>query len=49
MVNGSVINVDWQKPTLQFVKEGNTSYTPNMNLIEIPQPNIVSFPVLNQI
>lgn len=41
-VNGSIINVDWEKPTLQYVKDGNTSYTSNMNLISLPLKNQVS-------
>lgn len=42
MVNGSIIDVDWEKPTLQYVIDGNTSYPTDLNLIDISQANVVS-------
>jgi hypothetical protein len=41
-VNGSVIDVDWEKPTLQYVIDGNTSYPSSLNLIDVPQANTVN-------
>jgi len=41
-VNGSAIDVQWEKPTLQYVLEGNTSYPTNLNLITLPLSNVVS-------
>jgi len=41
-INLTSIDIDWRKPTLQYVKEGNTSYPSAYNLIEIPQPGVVS-------
>jgi FtsP/CotA-like multicopper oxidase with cupredoxin domain len=42
-VNGSAIDVAWDKPTLEYVLNGNTNYPVSENLIQIPTPNIVSF------
>ena len=41
-VNGSMINVDWDVPTLAYVQSGNTSYPTSLNLIELPTANTVS-------
>ena len=41
-VNSSSMVVRWEKPTLQFVLEGNTSYPRNENLISVPTSNVVS-------
>lgn len=38
-VNGSSIDIQWEKPTLQYVMEGNSSFPPNLNLIKVPQAN----------
>ena len=40
-VNNSAIDVDWEKPTLQYVLEGNTSYPADLNLYQLPKPNVV--------
>lgn len=34
-VNTSSIRVDWNKPSLEYVQEGNTSYPSNLNMIPI--------------
>jgi FtsP/CotA-like multicopper oxidase with cupredoxin domain len=41
-VNTSAIDVDWEKPTLQYVLDKNTDYPQVSNLIELPTENIVS-------
>lgn len=41
-VNGSSMRVQWDKPTLQYVLEGNTSYPRNENVYEVPTANTVS-------
>jgi hypothetical protein len=41
-INGSIIDVDWEKPTLQYIIDGNNSFPRSLNLIEVPQPNTVS-------
>lgn len=40
-LNVSALRIDWEKPTLQYVIDGNTSYPRNLNLIEIPAANSV--------
>ncbi|KAF2655213.1 multicopper oxidase [Lophiostoma macrostomum CBS 122681] len=47
-VNLTAINVDWDKPTLQYVKEKNTSYPRVFNLIEIPNENTWSFWIIQE-
>jgi hypothetical protein len=42
-VNGSLINVDWEYPTLSYVEQGNTSYPADLNLITLPEANKVRF------
>jgi hypothetical protein len=41
-VNGSVIDVDWEDPTLSYVESGNTTYPEDLNLIQLPTANTVS-------
>lgn len=41
-VNGSAIQVQWNKPTLQYVLEGSTNFPTDENLIQVPQSNIWS-------
>lgn len=41
-VNMTAISIDWEKPTMQYIMDKNTSYPPVYNLIELPKENIVS-------
>ncbi|CZT07190.1 related to laccase precursor [Rhynchosporium agropyri] len=41
-VNNSAIKVDWSRPTLQYVLEGNTSYPREENIIQLPNANVWS-------
>ncbi|WQF88923.1 Putative multicopper oxidase, second cupredoxin domain, multicopper oxidase, copper-binding protein [Colletotrichum destructivum] len=36
-VNGSDMDVQWDKPTLEYIAEGNTSWPRRANIIEIPE------------
>lgn len=36
-INMTAIDIDWEKPTLQYVKNGSTNYPSSYNLVEIPQ------------
>ncbi|KAF2425356.1 hypothetical protein EJ08DRAFT_594437 [Tothia fuscella] len=38
-VDGSSMDVDWEKPTLDYVRDGNTSYLSSMNVVEMPEAN----------
>lgn len=40
-VNNSAIDVDWEKPTLEFVQQANTSYPARENVITIPDSSEV--------
>ncbi len=40
-VNGSAIDVEWDRPILQYVQEGNTSYPTDENIITLPNANQV--------
>lgn len=42
-INGSSINVDWNKPVLQYVIENNTSYPPSENIVSVPSNNQWSY------
>ena len=35
LINGSDIRVDWEKPTLQYVLDGNSAFPEELNLYEI--------------
>ncbi|KAI4726487.1 hypothetical protein E4T49_05757 [Aureobasidium sp. EXF-10728] len=35
-IDTTALNVTWEKPTLEYVQEKNTSYAPSMNLINMP-------------
>ena len=41
-INLTAIDIAWDKPTLEYVFTGNTSYPQTYNLIEIPNEGIVS-------
>ncbi|KAF2642709.1 hypothetical protein P280DRAFT_396548 [Massarina eburnea CBS 473.64] len=47
-VNLSAIDVNWDKPTTQYVKDGNTSYPTNLNLIELPTEGIWSYWIIQE-
>lgn len=42
-VDGSAINVDWNRPVLQYVMEGNTSYPEANNLVHIDEEDVWTF------
>ena len=45
-VNGSAINVDWNRPVLEYVLEGNTSYPAANNLIHVDEKDVWTFWVI---
>jgi FtsP/CotA-like multicopper oxidase with cupredoxin domain len=45
-VNGSAINVQWDKPVLQYVIDGNTSYPTSENLVFVNQQNVWTYWVI---
>ena len=48
-LNFTSMVVDWEKPTLQYVIDGNTSYPKSLNLIDLPTANTWSFWVIQEI
>ncbi|KAH7398085.1 laccase [Cadophora sp. MPI-SDFR-AT-0126] len=48
-VNNSAIRVDWSKPTLQYVLEGNSSYPREANIIQLPNANVWSIWLIENI
>ncbi|EXJ89106.1 hypothetical protein A1O3_02170 [Capronia epimyces CBS 606.96] len=48
-LNFTAIQVPWGKPTLQYVLDNNSSYTPNMNLISLPNANAWSYWVIQAV
>lgn len=50
LINGSAMDIDWEKPTLQYVLQGNTSYPPELNIYEITDtPNQWTFWILQNV
>ncbi|KAF2178348.1 multicopper oxidase [Zopfia rhizophila CBS 207.26] len=47
-VNLTAINVDWDMPTLEYIKQGNTSYPRTFNLIEFPVENTWSYWIIQE-
>ncbi|KAI0145459.1 multicopper oxidase-domain-containing protein [Xylariaceae sp. FL1272] len=45
-VNSSSINVNWDKPVLDYVLTGNTSYPPSENIVSINSKNVWTFWVI---
>lgn len=42
-IHDNLITVDWKKPTLEYVRDGNTSYPRDLSLIELPEANQWTF------
>ncbi|KAI1344677.1 laccase [Xylariaceae sp. FL0016] len=45
-VNSQNIDVMWDKPTLEYVREGNTSYPPEANVVVVDDPDVWTFWVI---
>ncbi|RDW88368.1 hypothetical protein BP6252_00400 [Coleophoma cylindrospora] len=45
-LDGSPISVDWEKPTLQYVKDGDQNYASDLCVIELPDADAWSFWVI---
>lgn len=41
-VNGNSMQVNWEKPTLEYVREKNTAYPVRENVVSVTQANVVS-------
>lgn len=47
-INGTGIHVDWEEPTLKYVRDGNTDYPRVMNLIEVPNEGTWAFWIIQE-
>jgi FtsP/CotA-like multicopper oxidase with cupredoxin domain len=47
-INLTAIDIAWEKPTLQYVIDGNTSYPTSYNLIELPTANIWTYWIIQE-
>ncbi|KAF2398019.1 laccase precursor [Trichodelitschia bisporula] len=45
-IDGSPIDVDWERPTLDYVQDNDTAYTTSMRVFEMTQPNAWYFWVI---
>jgi FtsP/CotA-like multicopper oxidase with cupredoxin domain len=48
-VNGSAINVQWDKPVLEYIIEGNTSYPASENLVIIDEKDVWTYWVVQNL
>lgn len=48
-VNGTSLNAEWQKPTLAYVKDGETDYPARSNLINLPEEGQWTYWVINSV
>ncbi|KAL9075600.1 MAG: hypothetical protein Q9157_003956 [Trypethelium eluteriae] len=49
LINGSGIDVDWSRPTLQYVIDSDTNYTDDMNVFEVGETNKWSFWIIQSV
>jgi FtsP/CotA-like multicopper oxidase with cupredoxin domain len=47
-INLTAIDVTWEKPTLQYVKDKNTSYPKTFSLLELPNEGIWSYWIIQE-
>ena len=48
-VNNQEINVTWDEPTLEYVAKGNLNFPNRLNVFQVPQSNIWSFWVIENL
>ncbi|KAK5108026.1 hypothetical protein LTR62_008861 [Meristemomyces frigidus] len=48
-INGSALSVEWDKPTLEYVRTSNTNYPANANLIQLPTANMWTYWVIQEV
>lgn len=44
--DGTAFDIDWADPTLNYVLEGNTSYTPDQRILKLPDADTWAFWVI---
>ena len=48
-VNGNSMDVQWDKPILQYVAEGNTSYPAAANVVTLDTPGIWTYWIIENL
>lgn len=48
-LNGHIMTVDWEKPTLSYVFEGESNFTEEQNVIELPNANEWTFWIIQSL
>ncbi|KAK5686267.1 laccase, multicopper oxidase, benzenediol:oxygen oxidorectuctase [Elasticomyces elasticus] len=48
-INGSAMSVDWQQPTLEYVRTSNTNYPKDANLIQLPTEGRWTYWVIQEV
>ena len=49
LVNGSALTANWETPTLQYVRTGNTNYPTTGNVIQLPTEGVWTYWVIQEI
>jgi len=49
MVNGSHLTANWETPTLEYVRTGNTNYPANASVITLPNEGVWTYWVLQEV
>lgn len=49
LVNGSTIDVEWDKPILQYIAEGNNSFPTNANVVELHETTGWTYVAINNL
>ncbi|KAK5129687.1 hypothetical protein LTR08_002979 [Meristemomyces frigidus] len=49
LVNGSALSANWETPTLEYVRTGNTSYPDTANVIVLPSEGVWTYWVLQEV
>lgn len=48
-VNGSALAVNWEKPTLEYIRTGNTSYPSGANVLQLPNEGVWTYWVIQEV
>ncbi|KAK4554600.1 laccase, multicopper oxidase, benzenediol:oxygen oxidorectuctase [Recurvomyces mirabilis] len=48
-INGSALSIDWDKPTLEYVRTGNSGFPSDSNLIQLPNANVWTYWVIQEV
>lgn len=49
LVNGTTLIADWEQPTLEYIRTGNTSYPATANVLSLPNENVWTYWVIQEV